>query len=199
MYTGIVQGICPVVDLYHAPGLLTFTVDLGEFSRGLKLGASVSVSGVCLTVVAIEGSFVVFEAMQETLDRTTLGGIEVGDEVNTERSARVGDEIGGHVVSGHVTGTAMIVSVDTPPNNVILRFRVDPSFMPYILPKGFIALDGASLTVVDVVGDTFTAHLIPETLARTTFARKKIGDDVNLELDAQTVALVSTVKRILGR
>ncbi len=189
MFTGIIQGTFPVVDIFHEPGLNTLTIRLDEtLVRGLETGASVSVSGVCLTVVAIDGSFVVFEAMQETLDCTTLGSVHVGDEVNIERSARLGDEIGWHLVSGHVTGMAEICEITKSENNFVVRLKVDPVWIEAILPKGFIALDGASLTV----------HLIPETLARTTFVHKKIGDRVNLELDSYTVALVSTMKRMLG-
>lgn len=173
-------------------------IDLGSLAEGIKQGASVSVSGVCLTVAAIDGSKLAFDMMEETLEKTTLGSLKVGDLANIERSITVDAEIGGHRVSGHVTGVAEIINLDTPPNNHILTFKCDPTWMDYILPKGFIALDGCSLTVVDVMKEGgFTIHLIPETLRITTFGEKKVGDWVNLEIDSTTQAIVETVKKYL--
>jgi riboflavin synthase len=178
--------------------LITIVVDLGSLAEGLQQGASVSIEGVCLTVSHIDGSRISFDMMGETLAKTTLGALKVGDRVNTERSIRADAEIGGHRVSGHVTGTAAIVNLETPPNNHILTFECEPAWMEYILPKGFIALDGCSLTVVDALPNGFTVHLIPETLRITTFGTKKVGDRVNLELDPTTQAIVETVKRYLS-
>ncbi len=199
MFTGIIQGTATVLDVYHRPGLATVTFDLEALAQALSLGASVSVSGVCLTVVATDGSHVVFDVMQETLDRTTLGSLKPGDRVNIERSVKFGDEIGGHLVSGHVTDTARIANIETTENNRALTIEAKPEWLEAVLPKGFIAIDGASLTVGNVSGCTFVVHLIPETLTRTTFGTRKVGDFVNLELDSQTVATVATVKRMLGK
>jgi riboflavin synthase len=198
MFTGIVQGKGVVSDLYHRPGLVTLTVQMEELAHELRTGASVSVSGVCLTATSVHDGFVAFDVMQETLDRTTLGALSVGDEVNIERSAKFGDEIGGHIVSGHVSGTANIIEIEKPENNWILKLETSPEIMEAIFPKGFVAIDGASLTVVDVRDHTFTIHLIPETLARTTFEKKGPGDLVNVELDPHAVAIVQTVKRFLS-
>lgn len=196
MFTGIVQGTGRVVGVERKEQALSFVLDLGELARDLKLGASVSIAGVCLTVVAIEGTHVHFDVMRETLVKTALGFLRVDDVFNVERSAKVGDEIGGHVVSGHVAGVAFIRVIETPMNNHVITFACDPVWMPYILPKGFVALDGCSLTIVDVGTDWFTVHLIPETLNRTTFWRKQVGDQVHLEIDPMTRAIVDTVKRI---
>lgn len=176
---------------------ISFRVDLGELVHGIFLGASVAISGVCLTVVSIEGSLVGFDIMGETLDKTSLGFLQVGDQVNVERSAKMGDEVGGHIMSGHVTGITAIRAIDTPTNNHILTLACDANWMPYLLPKGFVGLDGCSLTIVDVGPDWFTVHLIPETLTRTTFGQRAVGDPVNLEIDAMTRATVDTVKRYL--
>ena len=198
MFSGIVQGMRVVQAIEQKDGLLRFTIDLEDLAEGLRLGASVSLAGVCQTAVASDAGLATFEAMQETLTKTTIGTLGVGDQLNIERSARVGDEIGGHRVSGHVTGMATIRSIERPTNNCILTFGCDPAWMEYLLPKGFVALDGCSLTIVDVGPDWFTVHLIPETLRITTFGQKKVGDRVNLELDPETQAIVATVKRYLA-
>lgn len=199
MFTGIVQATAPVVHVVAKPGLTTLHIRFPQ-SRlvGLKKGASVAVDGVCLTVVKINAGIVTFQAMQETLDKTTLGQLRKGQKVNIERSLRAGDEIGGHLVSGHVTGTAQITKVTTPENNHICTFKAQRAWMPYIFPKGFIALDGASLTIVDVdrKRDQFTIHFIPETLRKTTFGWKRAGDAVNMEIDARTQAIVETIQQI---
>ncbi|MBP9748685.1 riboflavin synthase subunit alpha [Patescibacteria group bacterium] len=197
MFSGIVQGTREIVALEKKEGLTTFTLDLGSLAAGVVRGASVAVSGVCLTATDIVETHVSFDAMGETLAKTTIGLLQEGDAVNVERSVKIGDEIGGHRVSGHVAGMATITNVETPPNNWIVTFQVDPAWMQYLLPKGFVALDGCSLTIVDVGDDWFTVHLIPETLQVTTFGKKKAGDHVNLELDPETVTIVETVKRYL--
>ncbi len=202
MFTGIVKGLGTVVSGHARPGLASFVVELpAGYADGLRIGASVAIDGVCLTAAGIDGDKVSFDAMQETLERTTVGSLVVGSRVNVERSYRVGDEVGGHVVSGHVTGTAEIVAVDAPENNHVITFRAPKEWMKYILPKGFVALDGCSLTVVDVhrADATFTVWLIPETLKITTFGFKKSGDKANLEIDSKTQAIVDTVEAYLSK
>src|SRR3989344_4871103 len=187
MFTGIVQGVGTVYAIEDRERLRIITIALGFLAEGVKQGASVAIAGTCLTVTGIVEDSVMFEVIGETLDRTTFGALKVGDRVNVERSAKVGDEIGGHAVSGHITGTAVVRAVETPSTNErILTLRVDPAWMTYIFSKGFIALDGCSLTVVDTGPDWFTVHLIPETLRHTTFAQKAVGDGVHLEIDAMT-------------
>lgn len=201
MFTGIVQGKFPIVAIEEKTQLKRLTVELSsEVVSGLKQGASVSVSGVCLTAAEINGNLVSFDVMLETLKKTTLGLLQIGNLVNIERSAKVGDEIGGHNVSGHVTGMAEIVHIEHPENNCAMTFKCDESWMKYILPKGFISLDGASLTVVNPnkQNGTFEVWFIPETLRLTTFGDKTVGDNVNLEIDPQTQAIVDTVERVLG-
>ncbi len=197
MFTGIVKGLGTVVSGHARPGLATLVVEIPSgYADGLQIGASVAIDGVCLTATTVDDDRVSFDAMQETLEKTTIGSIVEGSRVNVERSYRVGDEVGGHVVSGHVTGTAEIIAIDAPENNHAVTFRADASWMKYILPKGFVALDGCSLTIVDVHRDdsTFTVWLIPETLKTTTFGFKKPGDRVNLEIDSKTQAIVDTVE-----
>ncbi len=199
MFTGIVQGLATVVALQKKDQALRMALNLGPLAVGIQIGASISVAGVCLTVVAVTDTIVEVDVIGETLEKTSIGGLVTGDRINLERSARIGEEVGGHHVSGHVSSTVTICSIETPPSNWILTLSVDPLWIPYLLPKGFVALDGCSLTIVDVGKSTFTVHLIPETLQRTTFGKKQIGDKVNLEIDPMTRAIVDTVKTILNK
>lgn len=211
MFTGITRGTFPVVEATASEDLLRFTVELdAQLAAGLELGASVSVDGVCQTVVDIadppdeqrSDRRVTFEAIRETLDKTTLGELEAGSHVSIERSLTAGQEIGGHEVAGHVNGTGEVVERRRQGDVFDLRIAVPAAWLRYIFPKGYIALDGSSLTVGEVVeGDrergSFWVHLIPETLRLTKFATRTVGDRVNVELDARTVALVDSVERIL--
>jgi riboflavin synthase len=202
MFTGIVQGAFPVRRVQRKPNALSYTVDLPESLRvDLRRGASVSVDGVCQTVAGFDGSLVQFDANDETLRVTTLGSLAEGSLAHLERSARQGDENGGHVLSGHVDGTAEIVGVDRTPENLALAVRVPAELGRYVFNKGFIALQGASLTVNGWDEDTLTfrVNLIPETLRLTTFGTKKVGDQVNLEIDRQTQVIVDTIDRALRR
>jgi riboflavin synthase len=200
MYTGITRGVFPIVALETHPGVARLTVELSdELAQGVTLGASVSIDGVCLTVVAHEGRRISFEAIDETRSLTTLGELTVGRGVSVERSARMGDELGGHDVFGHVIGTGSVIARGERGAQLDLKIGVPAAWMKYILHKGFIALDGSSLTVgeVDAAG-SFEVHLIPETLRQTNFAKKRVGDRLNVELDPRTVAIVDTVERVLA-
>ncbi len=199
MFTGIVQGTYGVTSVHRELDLLTYAVDLdAERVDGLEIGASVSIDGVCQTVVSIEGHRVSFDAIRETLDRTTLGALQAGDQVAVERSARVGDEVGGHDISGHVIGQGEVVLVRKEGHVCVLGIGVPPSWMKYVLNKGFIAVDGSSLTVCDATTDgSFAVHLIPETLRLTRLGQKRLGDRLNIELDPRTVAIVDTVERVM--
>jgi len=202
MYTGIIQALCPVVELTDKPGLKSFIVELPEnLLDCLKLGASVSIDGTCFTVTAIEGQRVSFDAMFETLKMTTIGTLKQGDSVNIERSAKMGDEIGGHPMSGHVSTMAEIIKIQESENNRSMTFKVSAEWMRFIFSKGFIGLDGCSLTVVDADKDaeTFVVHFIPETLRVTRFGTKKVGDMVNVEIDPQTQVIVETVERVMSQ
>jgi len=179
VFTGIIQKVVTVAEVIHTEGLFSYALCLdSSLRKRLVPGASVSVDGVCQTVTKIEGDHVWFDAIKETLNKTTLGSLDVGSEVNLERAARVGDEIGGHLISGHVCCRAEIVGIEKN----VYTFSSPSHWLQYLFPKGFVALNGMSLTVCDV-GDTFTVHLIPETLRRTTMAKKRIGEEVNLEVD----------------
>jgi len=201
VFTGITRGTFPITRIERTPGRLSYAVALPpQLTAGLELGASVSIDGVCQTVVALGDGEVAFDAIEETLRVTTLGALNVGARVAVERSFKVGDEIGGHEVSGHIIGTGKVIDVRTSGGTHDLRIEVAAEWMKYILPKGFIAVDGSSLTV----GETsptgwFEVHLIPETLRLTNLGHKVAGSRVNIELDARTVAIVATVERVLAQ
>jgi riboflavin synthase len=199
MYTGITRGTFPITQVDQQPDLASYVVELDtELVAGLAPGASISIDGVCQTVVGISETRVQIDAIRETLELSTLDTLQVGRTVAVERSARVGDEIGGHDIAGHVHGTGIISEVHREGNAFDLSIRVPSEWMSCIFEKGFIAVDGSSLTVgkVDASGG-FSVHLIPETLRLTNLGRRKKGDRVNIELDARTVAIVRTVERVL--
>lgn len=202
MFTGIVQSSQALVRVDEKPGLKSFHFDFPPALRqGLALGASVAVDGVCLTVAALEGRDVAFDVMAQTLAVTTLGTAVAGRRFNIERSAKMGDEIGGHPVSGHIDCTTRIVAITAPDNNRFVDYAIPRQLAKYIFPKGFIALNGCSLTVadVDVARGVFRVCYIPETLRVTTHGEKRVGDSVNVEIDRQTQAIVDTVERYLAQ
>lgn len=201
MFTGIVQGMGKLVRIEQpSPDFRSHTIALPDhLAHDLQLGASIANNGCCLTITHIDGNQVSFDLMAETLAKTNLGSLKIGDSVNLERAARFGDEIGGHVMSGHIIAQTEIVQIDQSEHNRTIWFRLPENVSAYILPKGFIGLDGCSLTIGDVLADKFNVHLIPETLNRTLFGTRKVGDTVNLEIDAQTQAVVDTVQRVLAQ
>ncbi|HEY0209061.1 riboflavin synthase subunit alpha [Acerihabitans sp.] len=201
MFTGIVQGTAPIVAIDEKANFRTHFITLpAAMLAGLEAGASVAHNGCCLTVSGIEGNLVAFDLMKETLRVTNLGDLQVGDEVNVERAATFNAEIGGHVMSGHIMCSAEIVKIVTSENNRQIWFRMpDKELMKYVLYKGYIGIDGISLTIGEVVQEKFCVHLIPETLLRTTLGKKRLGQRVNIEIDPQTQAVVDTVERVLAQ
>ena len=200
MFTGIVQGMGRVVHIETVEGVCRLTVDLGPHAEGLEVGASVANNGTCLTVSDVDDSTVRFDVIAETMQLTNLGSLSVGDPVNIERSLRFGDELGGHVLSGHVSGTATVGEIVADGDNRTMWFDVDESLTPYLLWKGWVAIDGASLTIsaVDRGDHRIAVSLIPETLMRTTLGLVGVGDPVNIEIDAHTQAIVHTVRDLLS-
>jgi riboflavin synthase len=199
MFTGIVQGTAEVVDILEKENFRTHTIRLPQSElEGLKPGASVAHNGCCLTVVSIDNDLVKFDLMQETLRVTNLGELMVGDQVNYERAARFGDEIGGHQMSGHILAMAEVTRVLESENNRQIWFRMPQDLMRYVFTKGYIGIDGISLTIGDVEGNEFNVNLIPETLERTNMDGRKPGDKINIEIDPQTQAIVDTVERVLA-
>ncbi len=200
MYTGIVQAMLPVQSIDRKTGLLSFRLELPDsLCKDLVTGASVAVDGVCFTVTELDGNLVSFDAMQETLAITNIDELQPGTQVNIERSARAGVEIGGHILSGHVLDVAVVSQVEASENNKKITFQGKPEWMCYVFNKGFLALNGASLTVADIdrKASQFSVNLIPETLRRTNFSLLQKGDRVNVEIDHQTQIIVDTITNLV--
>lgn len=198
MFTGIVQTALPIDTIEKQTGLWTLTLTLPQdMIEGLTIGASIALNGACLTVTSIDQCQVSFDVMLATLSITNLNNLEEGTMVNVERAAKFGDDIGGHQLSGHVHSQVKIVEIERPENNCIIWFEMSDAVKPYVFDKGYIGLNGCSLTIASVKEDRFCVYLIPETLNITTYKHAKVGDVINLEIDSHTQAVVDTVERLL--
>jgi riboflavin synthase len=187
MFTGIVTSLGAVAAIEQR-GDLRMTIASDYDPRSIAIGASIACSGVCLTVIDVgadrtRSSWFAVDVSAETLARTTLGRWRVGTPVNLERSLKIGDELGGHLVFGHADGVAVVKERRGEGDSVMFRFAAPPALAPYVAEKGSIALDGTSLTVNAVAGSEFAINVIPHTLAATSFGTRQIGDEVNVEVD----------------
>ena len=196
MFTGIVQGLGTIKSIEEGNGITTFSIACPD-TQNLAIGASVAIDGVCLTATSIKDKLVTFDVIPETLERTTLGERVVDDEVNIERSLRYGDEVGGHLLSGHIIGRGLITYSQKVGEGAQLKIKAPPSIQKYIQTKGYIGIDGISLTLGEVHENEFDLHIIPETLRLTTLGSKQVGDAVNIEIDSTTMMIVETVERLI--
>ncbi|MGE8538005.1 MAG: riboflavin synthase subunit alpha [Acinetobacter sp.] len=204
MYTGIVQGLEKIQDIHQGDGFITLIVsDTQGFFEDVFIGASVAIDGVCLTVtkIAREQKQIHFDISNVTLDLTTLKNLQIGDEVNVERSAKVGSENGGHNLYGHIEGTASIKQLERRGETFHIDIGIPNGNIKYFFLKGFIGLNGCSLTVnrVDRDSNEISIDLIPETLRLTTWKNIQVGDHVNYEIDQTTRTLVDTLENIHRR
>lgn len=190
MFTGIIEGVGKVKSISKVRGTekkradTKMTIDLGRLHKGMHVGDSVSIDGACLTVTKISGRFAAFEMVNETMKSTSLSLLRPGMKVNIERSLRLGDRFGGHFVLGHVDNTAIIDKIIPRFDETRVWIRVEnKEILRYIVPKGSVAVDGVSYTVVDVEPKKFSIVLTPHTLNVTTFGQKLKGDVINIELD----------------
>jgi riboflavin synthase len=179
MFTGIIEEVGSIVSV--SGGKLT--VRAKEALKGLQIGASIAANGICLTVTAFDEKSFSVDVMPETLKRTNLGLLHPGDRVNLERPLKLNGEIGGHMVQGHIDDTGKVVQVSKEGEAVLMRFQAKPEVMRYIVPKGFIAVDGISLTVTTKDADGFGVSIVGYTREHTILANRKPGDIVNLEVD----------------
>ena len=186
MFTGIIVGTGKVTKLDQKTknrSAIQMTVNLGKYAKGLKIGQSVAINGVCLSATKISKNNCIFEMIDETTKKTDLGNVKAGSTVNVERSLKVGDRLEGHFVLGHIDGVAIITKIEKKPKEVKFWFKIPKKLTKYIVKKGSIALDGISLTLVDVKKDVASVCLIPHTINVTNFKSKKIGDKLNIETD----------------
>ena len=205
MYTGIVQATCELSFVERKPNLMQFGLCLPvSLSADVTLGASIAVNGCCFTVTSMapsdQGLDVTFDAIDETQAITNVKHFEVGSVVNVERSAKQNAEVGGHVLSGHIVGTAEVVNIEREENRCRMTFSASALWLKYVFEKGYIAVNGASLTVaaLDRSAQTFAINLIPETLERTNFSLLSVSDPVNIEVESQTQVIVDTVERVMA-
>lgn len=186
MFTGIVEGIGKIVKIStntKTRSSIQMTVDLGKHAKGLKIGQSVALNGVCLTATKLSKSNCIFEMIEETTRKTDLGNLKPGDIVNIERSLKAGDRLEGHFVLGHVDGVGVIKKIQNKPKEVQVWFKIPKKLSKYVVKKGSIAIDGISLTVVDIKNNLASVCLIPHTMEITNFKIKNIGDKLNIETD----------------
>ena len=183
MFSGIIEEIGQVVHVESREGLRVLTIRAHIVLEDTRVGDSIAVNGVCMTVTAITPTTFAVEAVPETLRRTNLGRLQVGHPVNLERSLAVGDRIGGHFIQGHVDDVGIVREQRSEGESVVMRFSASEQVMRYVVPKGFIAIDGVSLTVVEREEDNFTVAFIPHTLNHTIAGAYQVGTVVNLEAD----------------
>jgi len=186
LFTGIVEGVGKIIKIEKKTSnrsAVKMTVDLGKHSQGLKIGQSVALNGVCLTVTGISNTKCRFEMIEETTKKTDLGNLKEGEVINIERSLKVGDRMEGHFVLGHVDGVGTIKKIERKPKEIKIWFEIPKNLTKFVVQKGSIAIDGISLTVVDVQKNLASVCLIPHTVDVTNFHTRKIGDKVNIETD----------------
>ena len=194
MFTGLIEELGRVKSLAKGAKSVRITIEAHTVLEDVKLGDSIAVNGTCLTAVSFGKDWFAADVMPETVERTVLSTLKFGDLVNLERTLKVGDRIGGHIVSGHVDGVGTILSKTPNDNAIVVKIAAGPEIMRYIVSKGSIAIDGISLTVIDVKPDWFTVSLIPHSAKETTLGIKDSGDSVNLEGDV----LGKYVEKMLG-
>ena len=199
VFSGIVHSTGTITQASKNQDSLTLEVESSsDFVTDLQIGASVCVDGVCLTVTSVNDTLMSFDLIIETLRSTTFDKVKISDQVNLERSIKFGDEIGGHILSGHVSDTVSIDKISKTDENYVLTFKTSSDIVKYIFPKGYVAINGVSLTVGDVSREDnlFNVYLIPETLRRTNLSNKLVGDLVNVEIESQTRNTVDTITQI---
>ncbi len=191
MFTGLIEAICTVKSVRQSVGSAVLTVDLGELAQDSKIGDSIAINGVCLTIAYLAPQFIAgFEISSETLTKSTLGGLKSSSLVNVERAMKATDRFGGHFVLGHIDGTAIIKAVQKHGDFADITFTAERVLLEQMVVKGSVAIDGISLTIASMDERSFSVALIPETLKKTTLGTAKVGDAVNIETDI----IVKTIK-----
>ncbi|MCL5267762.1 MAG: riboflavin synthase [Bacteroidetes bacterium] len=196
MFTGIIEEIGTIEEIKGSRnGARRFYVNCSLVLEDLKIGDSLAVNGVCLTVVEKNKSRISVEAVEETIKKTTLGSYKPGDFLNLERAVKVNDRLGGHIVQGHVDATGKVVSIEKLPLSRMFRFRMARSLMKYVIPMGSIAINGVSLTVAEKLSDSFRVAIIPHTFENTVFKFLRVGSEVNIEIDMIAKYIESIIKK----
>ncbi len=195
MFTGLIETVCTVKSVRRGENTMLLSIDLGELADDGRIGDSIAINGVCLTIARLEGGLATFELSGETLAKSTLGKLKPSSQVNVERAIRAADRFGGHFVQGHIDGTATIKAIDKRGQFADMKFAAEPELLDAMVVKGSVAVDGISLTIASMDQNSFTVALIPETLNKTTLSQVKISDEVNIETDI----IVKTIKKQLEK
>jgi len=183
MFTGIIENLGKIEKKTYTKGLLQLTISVDDLSEQPEIGESIAVNGICLTLTKIEGNRLTFDVMQETIEKTNLEDLKIKDLVNLERALRANARISGHFVSGHIDGVGIIRRKEIRNGSYVFYIAVNKELIPYIISKGSIAIDGISLTVVEIKGNIFSVHIIPHTYKNTTLGKKSNSNKVNIEVD----------------
>ena len=200
MFSGIVQTIGKIESIKDKNNIKTIRIEThGDYLKDIAIGQSVSVDGVCLSLVKKNNEYCEFEAVEETINRTTLGSYKQGTKVNLEKSLKFGDTVGGHFVSGHIHTRGRIVEVELVGESKNILVEIEEKWIKYLTEKGYISVNGASITIGKVSKNTFYIHLIPETLKTTNLDELIYDNYVNLEFDQATIAIVDTTERLINQ
>ena len=200
MFSGIVQTVGKIESIKDKNHIKTIRIEThGDYLEDIAIGQSVSVDGVCLSLVKKNNEYCEFEAVEETINRTTLGSYKQGTKVNLEKSLKFGDTVGGHFVSGHIHTRGRIVEVELVGDSKNILVEIEEKWIKYLTEKGYISVNGASITIGKVSKNTFYVHLIPETLKTTNLDELIYDNYVNLEFDQATIAIVDTTARLINQ
>ena len=200
MFSGIVQTVGKIESIKDKNHIKTIRIEThGNYLEDIAIGQSVSVDGVCLSLVKKNNEYCEFEAVEETINRTTLGSYKQGSKVNLEKSLKFGDTVGGHFVSGHIHTRGRIVEVELVGESKNILVEIEEKWIKYLTEKGYISVNGASITIGKVSKNTFYIHLIPETLKTTNLDDLIYDNYVNLEFDQTTIAIVDTTERLINQ
>ena len=197
MFTGLIEAVCTVKSVRQSENAMLLSIDLGELADDGKIGDSIAINGVCLTIVRLEGKIATFDLSGETLAKSTLSKLKPSSQVNIERAIKAGDRFGGHFVQGHIDGTAAIKAIEKRGQFAYMKFAAKAELLDQMVVKGSVAVDGISLTIASMDQNSFTVALIPETLNKTTLSRVKIGDEVNIETDIIVKTIKTQLEKIL--
>lgn len=197
MFTGLIEAVCPVKSVRRTDAAMHLAIDLGKLAEESKLGDSIAINGVCLTVAKLEGELATFEVSGETLTVSTLGRLQPASGVNVELSIKANGRFGGHIVQGHIDGVGTIKAIEKRGEFANLKFAAGEELLEQMVVKGSVAVDGISLTIASMDDSTFSAAIIPETLKRTTLGKSRVGDLVNIETDILAKIIKKQLDKIL--
>jgi len=195
MFTGLIEAVCTVKSVRRSENTMLLSIDLGGLAEDSKIGDSIAINGGCLTIAKLEGDVATFDLSGETLAKSTLGKLKPSSQVNVERAMKATDRFGGHIVQGHIDGTATIKAIDKHGQFADMKFAIPAELLDQMVVKGSVAVDGISLTIASMDRNSFSVSIIPETLKKTTLSGAKIGDEVNIETDI----IVKTIKKQLEK